>query len=163
LGVWISRYVPLSIQRLPFYIGSQKEVVNGVPSENKILHIDLDHPGISKTEGNDIFLEHGGNSEYLEYVNNILSIIDSEVIKFNSFCEELLKLDLLKSTNINIDLSEDEKHELKGLYVVDEEKLKNIDKDELFNLHQHQYLQHIYMIGASIGNVNKLISIKKSR
>ena len=83
--------------------------------------------------------------------------------KFNSFCEELLKLDLLKSTNINIDLSEDEKHELKGLYVVDEEKLKNIDKDELFNLHQHQYLQHIYMIGASIGNVNKLISIKKSR
>jgi hypothetical protein len=30
-GVWISRYVPLSIQRLPFYIGSQKEVVNGVP------------------------------------------------------------------------------------------------------------------------------------
>ena len=162
-GVWISRYVPLSIQRLPFYIGSQKEVVNGVPTENKILHIDMDHPGISKENGNDIFLEHGGNSEYLDYVNNILSTIDSEVVILNSFCKELSKLDLLKSTDINIDLNEDEKHELKGLYVVDEEKLKNLAKEELFNLHQNQYLQHIYMIGASIGNVNKLISLKKSR
>ena len=162
-GVWISRYVPLSIQRLPFYIGSQKEVVNGVPSENKILHIDMDHPGVSKVDGNDIFLEHGGNSEYLDYINNILSTIDSEVSMLDSFCKQLSKLDLLKSTDINIDLSEDEKHELKGLYVVDEEKLKSLDKEELYNLHQHQYLQHIYMIGASIGNVNKLISLKKSR
>jgi hypothetical protein len=162
-GVWISRYVPLSIQRLPFYIGSQKEVVNGVPSENKILHIDMDHPGVSKGDGNDIFLEHGGNSEYLDYINNILSTIDSEVSMLDSFCKQLSKLDLLKSTDINIDLSEDEKHELKGLYVVDEEKLKSLDKEELYNLHQHQYLQHIYMIGASIGNVNKLISLKKSR
>ena len=116
-GVWISRYVPLSIQRLPFYIGSQKEVVNGVPSENKILHIDMDHPGVSKGDGNDIFLEHGGNSEYLDYINNILSTIDSEVSMLDSFCKQLSKLDLLKSTDINIDLSEDEKHELKGLYV----------------------------------------------
>ena len=98
-GVWISRYVPLSIQRLPFYIGSQKEVVNGVPTENKILHIDMDHPGVSKGGGNDIFLEHGGNSEYLDYVNNILSTIDSEVIMLDSFCKELSKLDLLKSTD----------------------------------------------------------------
>ena len=84
-------------------------------------------------------------------------------IDFLNLTTQLSKLDLLKSTDINIDLSEDEKHELKGLYVVDEEKLKGLDKEELYKLHQHQYLQHIYMIGASIGNVNKLISLKKSR
>jgi hypothetical protein len=125
-GVWISRYVPLSIQRLPFYIGSQKEVVNGVPSENKILHIDMDHPGVSKGDGNDIFLEHGGNSEYLDYINNILSTIDREVSMLDSFANNFQNLDLLKRTDINIDLSEDEKHELKGLYVVDEDKAKKL-------------------------------------
>ena len=162
-GVWISRYVPLSIQRLPFYIGSQKEVVNGIPSENKILHIDLDHPGINESDGNEIFLEHGGNSEYLNYINNILSTIHKEANAVDIFCKEISNLDLLKLADIKIDFNENESHELKGLYVIDEEKLKNLDKENLYKLHIHQYLQHIYMIGASIGNVNKLISLKRSK
>ena len=110
-----------------------------------------------------IYDPHSSGLGWFDHVNNILSTIDSEVIMLDSFCKELSKLDLLKSADINIDLSEDEKHELKGLYVVDEEKLKGLDKEELYKLHQHPYLQHIYMIGASIGNVNKLISLKKSR
>ena len=162
-GVWISRYVPLSIQRLPFYIGSQKEVVNGIPSENKILHIDIDHPGLNESEGNEIFLEHGGNSEYLNYINNILSTIHKEANAVDIFCKEISNLDLLKLADIKIDFNENESHELKGLYVIDEEKLKNLDKENLYKLHIHQYLQHIYMIGASIGNVNKLISLKRSK
>jgi len=162
-GVWISRYVPLSIQRLPFYIGSQKEVINGIPSENKILHIDMDHPGLNESVGNEIFLEHGGNSEYLNYVNSILSTIHKETDAVDVFCKEIESLNLLKLADIKIDFSESSSHELKGLYVIDEEKLKNLDKENLYNLHCNQYLQHIYMIGASIGNINKLISLKRNR
>ena len=57
----------------------------------------------------------------------------------------------------------DDSQELKGLYVVDERRLKDLDKDSLFKLHKDGYLQHLYMIGASMGNVNKLISLKNNR
>lgn len=162
-GVWISRYVPLSIQRLPFYIGSQKEIVNGIPSENRVLHIDMDHPGLNESHGNEIFLEHGGNSDYLNHVNNILSTIHSESESMNKFCNEILNFDLLKLADIKVDFRNDDTQELKGLYVVDERRLKDLDKDSLFKLHKNGYLQHLYMIGASMGNVNKLISLKNNR
>ena len=81
----------------------------------------------------------------------------------NKFCNEILNVDLLKLADIKVDFRNDDTHELKGLYVVDERRLKDLDKDSLFKLHKDGYLQHLYMIGASMGNVNKLISLKNNR
>ena len=68
---------------------------------------------------------------------------------------------MLKPLNLKIDFSADHSHELSGLHVVDEEKLKDLEKEDLFALHKKGYLQYIYLIAASVINLNKLISLKK--
>ena len=50
---------------------------------------------------------------------------------------------------------------LKGLWTINETKLKNLDDKLIIDLHSKGYLQHIYMIAASIGNMNNLIHLKK--
>ena len=79
---------------------------------------------------------HGGNSDYLNHVNNILSSIHSETKIMNKFCNEILNFDLLKLADIKVDFRNDDSQELKGLYVVDERRLKDLDKDSLFKLHK---------------------------
>ena len=64
-GVWLSKYVPLSVQRLPFYIGKKTVLKEGVPTDEKLLQIDIEHPSISEDSGNEVFFKHGGNTEYL--------------------------------------------------------------------------------------------------
>ena len=160
-GVWLSKYVPLSVQRLPFYIGKKTVLKEGVPTDEKLLQIDIEHPSISEDSGNEVFFKHGGNTEYLDHINNILSTID----KFNEVSSDFLQIisnmNLLRPLNLKIDFSADHSHELSGLYVVDEEKLKDLEKEDLFTLHQKGYLQYIYLIAASVINLNKLISLKK--
>jgi len=36
-----------------------------------------------------------------------------------------------------------------------------LDEKSIFELHRKGFLQHIYMIAASIGNMNNLIHLKK--
>jgi len=160
-GVWLSKYVPLSIQRLPFYIGKKTVLKDGIPTDEKLLQIDLDHPSICEEAGNEIFFKHGGNTEYLDHINNILSTIDSYNDISSDFLTLISKMNLLKPLNLKVDFSDNFSHELHGLYVVDEKKLNDLNKDELFKLHQKGYLQYIYFIAASVINLNKLITFKK--
>ena len=50
---------------------------------------------------------------------------------------------------------------IKGLWTINETKLKDLDEKSIFELHSKGFLQHIYMIAASIGNMNNLIHLKK--
>ena len=50
---WDALYVPMMIERQPFLIGSS--------GTGKVVHIDLDSPRVSRTTGELLFLEHGGN------------------------------------------------------------------------------------------------------
>jgi len=51
---WDATYIPLAIERLPFFIG--------VADEELVVHVDLDSPRISATDGVPVFLPHGGTS-----------------------------------------------------------------------------------------------------
>ena len=53
-GNWDARYQPLMVQRQPFLIGNS--------AKGKVIHIDLEHPRVSRETGEALFLEHGGNS-----------------------------------------------------------------------------------------------------
>jgi hypothetical protein len=61
---WDAAYVPLNIERRPFLIGRHGDELN--------IHIDIDHPRVSRTEGQELFLPHGGTSPYLERIHSVL-------------------------------------------------------------------------------------------
>jgi hypothetical protein len=58
--------VPAVQQRGPFLIGLHRKdagAPNREPTDREpMVHVDLDHPRISMTEGEPVFLRHGGNS-----------------------------------------------------------------------------------------------------
>ena len=69
--------------------------------------------------------------------------------------------DLFEPLNLSVDFDLDNNFVIKGLWTINETKLKNLDEKSISNLHQKGFLQHIYMIAASIGNMNNLIHLKK--
>ena len=153
--------LPLSIQRIPFYIGKRTKIEGGIPVDEKNLTIDVDHPSVNKESGNRIFLEHGGNSDYLNHINRVLVTIDESIQELNEFSKLLSSFKLFEQLNLSVDINEGNNFAIKGLWTINEAKLKNLDEKSIAKLHQKGFLQHIYMIAASIGNMNNLIHMKK--
>lgn len=146
---WDASYVPLSIERQPFLIG-----VNG---DELMVHVDLDNPRVSATDGEAVFLEHGGSSEYLERINSILLTIHEGLQATPAFCAALLAHGLLESFVLDVERDDGAAHRLAGLYTINEERLAGLDGAALAQLHQSGYLQAIYMAIASLSNLRALI------
>ncbi len=160
---WNARYVPLAIQGQPFLIGFQSGTEGGVPVEEAVVHIDMDSPRVSKSEGEPVFLEHGGTSPYLEHVTSVLKAIN-EGHKYNKgFSDALVQHELLEPFTLEIELNDGSKYKLMGFHTIHEEKLKALDGDALVSLHSSGYLEHIYMALASIANFSTLIEKKNAR
>ena len=43
------------------------------------------------------------------------------------------------------------------------EKLRGLDKEAMFRLHQSGFLHGAYLVAASVGNVRKLIAMKQGK
>lgn len=159
---WDAEYVPLTVQRQPFLIGFQEQVVDGVPRQVPVVHIDLDHPSIGDAEGEPVFLPHGGESPYLERINSILATIRQGHEASRSLSQLLVGLELIESIAVNVEFGDGSKQALGGLYTIDEDRLRGLGANGLEVLHGRGHLQDIYMMLASLLNVKRLIE-KKNR
>ena len=117
----------------------------------------------SKTEGVSVFLEHGGYSPYLEHINSVLMAIHDGHDYNKGFSAALAELELLEPFVFEVELNDGSKHKLAGFYTIAEEKLNALDGDSLAKLHANGYLEHIYMVLASISNFRTLIDKKNGR
>ncbi len=72
---WNASYIPLSIMRQPFLIGFQHAEKDSVAIKQMVISVDMENPRVNETKGEAVFLEHGGNTGYLEQVNSILKLI----------------------------------------------------------------------------------------
>ena len=109
---WDAAYIPLSIMRQPFLIGFQEVREDSVSSTQLVVSVDMDSPRISRTEGEHVFLEHGGNSEYLERINSILNLIDQGFQRNQAFVDMLLGMDLLESFVLDVELNDGSEHRM---------------------------------------------------
>ena len=160
---WDAGYVPLSIERQPFLIGFQQQVVDGVPTEAPVVHIDLDHPAVSDTEGERVFLPHGGESPLLERISSVLMAIHAGHAAAKSLSEMLVGLELIESLTLSVELKDGSKESLEGLYTINEDKLQNLNASALEALHRKGHLRDVYMMLASLPNVSRLIERKNRR
>lgn len=159
--VWDAHYVPLMIRRHPFVIGLQ-ETQEG-DNKKPVVSIDLNSPRVSETEGEPLFLEHGGTSEYLASIVEMLETLRLANQMNAGFVETLLDLDLIESVTMRIELKNGSKHELLGYYTINEDKLKELDGETLAKLHNNHYLESIYMIVASMACFRTLVEKKNAQ
>lgn len=156
---WNARYVPAIQQRGPFLIGMHGDTGGREP----MIHVDLDHPRVGTDEGEPLFLEHGGNSPYLEHVSRILQLIyrGSELTKpmFAAFEEA----GLLESMDAEVRLDERISYRLPDFHTIDPDRLAALDGQALERLNRLGYLQLAMTAVHSLGNMDWLIELKQRR
>lgn len=157
---WDAGYVPLSMERQPFLIGFQEQMDDGVPTQVPVVHVDLDHPSISETEGVPVFLPQGGESPYLEHVNSVLQAIHQGHEAGREFSQVLDGLELIESLDLSIEFKDGSKQSFAGLYTVNEDRLRDLTPEALATLHEGYHLRNIYMMLASLPVLEKLIERK---
>ena len=161
-GRWDAAYLPSTIARQPFLIGFQEQVDDGIPKMMPVVHIDLDHPSVSYTEGEPVFLEHGGEAPLLERVSSILMTIHEGHESSKSLSKLLVGLELIESVKVEIEFRDGSRQNLSGLYTINEDKLRTLSADALDALHKNGHLQTVYMMLASMPNMTRLIDRKNS-
>ena len=154
---WDASYIPLNIMRQPFLIGFQESQEDGPDGQQLVVSIDMDNPRVSETEGEPVFLEHGGNSEFLEQITSILNVIQQGSERNKLFVDMLLGMDLLESFVLDIQLNDGSEHRLSGFYTINEESLAGLKGDDLVILNNHGFLEAVYMVIASMSNISTLI------
>jgi hypothetical protein len=160
---WNGRYVPAVLQRGPFLIGFRNRDIDGEVVREPVIHVDLDHPRISQTQGEPVFLRHGGNSAYLERANRMLQIIykgtDIAAPMFAAFDE----MGLIEAMDIEIQLDDRVHYKVPGFLTISQERLAQLDAARLERLNKLGYLQLAMFVVASVGNVGWLIELKNRK
>jgi hypothetical protein len=123
----------------------------------------MDDPRISQTEGEPVFLPQGGNTPYIERIATILKGIHDGMALGGRMFAAFSALELIEPVNVEIKLSEEEQYNLRGLYTISEERLAKLDGNSLARLNQAGFLQGAFLVIASLGNVSKLIDMKRRR
>jgi hypothetical protein len=162
-GRWNAKYLPGMVARGPFLIGFQERQEDGAMRKDPVIHVDLDHPRVSRTEGQPVFLPRGGNSPYLEHIANVLRGIHDGIEIGRAMFTAFTQFDLIEPVKLEVSVSETEKYGLQGLHTINQEKLRALDGDALSQLHRAGFLQGAFLALASLGNVRSLMAVKQAR
>jgi hypothetical protein len=157
-GQWQSGYVPALLQRGPFSIAAP-ESAEGEP----MIRVDLDHPRVSRSEGTPVFLPHGGNSPYLLHMTEVLRTIYVGHHLLEPMIEAFDRAGLLRAVNLEARVGETEVYALSDVRIIDRERLAALEAGELAALHKEGFLQAAFLAAASVGNMQRLTDLKRSR
>jgi hypothetical protein len=146
---WDAPYVPLAVQRQPFYIGAD--------GDELMVHVDLDSPRLSTADGEPLFLPHGGSSAHLQHISSVLLAIHQGLQANAAFTDALLAHDLLESFVLDVDNPDGSQGRLAGFYTVHEDHLARLQGPALQALHQAGWLQAVYMAVASLSQLRGLV------
>jgi len=162
-GGWQGRTVPALMQRGPFSIGVPAPGADGAPVGEPMIHIDLDHPRVSRSEGQPVFLPQGGNSPYLDHMagvlRNIFTGIEVDKTIFDAFDEYAL----IEPIQIEIKLNESRQYNVPDCYTISLERLMQLDGAALEKLHRADYFRAAVWLASSLRNVGRLIDLKNAR
>ena len=65
--------------------------------------------------------------------------------------------------SIKVELNDGSNNELSSLYTINEEKLAGLSAAVVYDLYQQGYMQHIYMVLASMAAMSHLIELKNKQ
>lgn len=153
-GDWQAGYVPAVRQRGPF----------ARDRESRGVTLDLDDPRVSRGgDGNPLYLPHGGTAPYLAHVEAVLDVIhEGQQINAPLFAA-WQAADLLRSTNIELDLGDGQSCTITDILVVADDALDALTADQLATLHTSGALRAAFMASASLDNIPRLIDRRQQR
>lgn len=156
---WAADYKPMALAVQPFLVGRSR--ADDRPIQ---LHIDLDHPRISTSgEGVMLFDIAGIPTPYLQRVGEMLEELDEGYRASDSFFAALERYGLLEPFSLDIELRDGSQHRMVGYHLINEDRLRDLDAENVAELHREGHLMPIFMALASLSNLPKLIARKSRR
>ena len=162
-GAWKAAYVPAIVARGPFLIGFQERRESSDVQKEAVIHVDLDDPRISSTDGEPVFLPQGGNTRYLDRIGGILNGIHTGLEVSKVMFAAFTAADLIEPVKIEVKFNSEEQYDLHGMYTISQKKLADLDAETLHKLNQSGFLQGAFLVISSLGNVQRLIEMKGRR
>lgn len=150
---WDATYIPALVQRQPFLIAKSEDNDNKPP----VVSLDIEHPRVSREEGEALFDSDGNPTEFLEQKIAMLDKVHRGLQHGSGFIDTLLQHELLDSITLDLTFADGGKKTLEGFYCIAEERLYKLEGDVLESLNQAGYLQPIFMAVASLSRVRDLI------
>lgn len=153
---WHSIYVPLNISRQPFFVGNEAgQTIICIDTQSPCLTNDIHHEPLFDPQGKD--------STYLHQVKSQLAqLLDGET-KTTDFIRTLRELNLIVPLTLDIAFADRQEYRVQGLYSIDEDRLAQLNTEQLVQLQTQHYLQPIYTMIASLGHIYALIQKKNER
>lgn len=148
-GKWDARYVPAFVRRYPFVPAT------GVQGE-LLVCIDEASPCFSTTEGEALFAE-GKPTPQLDHALKFLREFHQAATTTEQLGRRLDDLDLLRQADSLAQMKDGQQFRLNGLHVVDEARLRALDKDIIQELFANGSLAAIYAHLISLGNLAGLV------
>ncbi|WP_163930106.1 SapC family protein [Paraferrimonas sp. SM1919] len=160
-GQWQGLYLPLQIQRQPFFIEQ-------VSQENFAVCINIDSPMIVSEHHNQqqlqrLFIDGGQESSYLSNAKQCLGQLLQGEIDNKNLMEALLEAQLIQPLSLEITFVDNSKTRLNGLYTIDQDKLAKLPDSKVNELHKAELLQPIYTMITSLGQMYRLIDKQNQR
>lgn len=160
-GGWNAPYIPLMSQRGPLMIGFEDAEGEGRPTP--VIAVDMAHPKVSQTDGEALFLEHGGYAPYLDRMTAIMEAIHEGHALSEALVTLLLDLNLVTPCDLQITQDDGATHQLAGLYMIDDEALLKLDEAGVNTLRAAGFLPAAYLMLASQSQLQSLLRRKTDR
>ena len=152
-GHWApGSYVPAFVRRYPFVLAEKPA---GREGDDFTVFLDEAYEGFGSDEGDRLFKEDGTDSELLTNAVGFLSEFQQQIARTQWFMEQLRKHDLLEPRNIRLQKG-DKSINLNGLFVVSEEKLRQLDEKTAQEFLKEGVFGWIYAHLLSLANIDRL-------
>src|SRR5690606_6225243 len=116
----------------PFLIGFQEQMVDGQLRTEPVIHVDVEHPRVRNGEGRGqaLFMPHGGNSPYLDYIARVLRGIDVGARAAEEMFAALDIAGLIQPMDLEVRVTEDYVAKVTGLHGIDRDALAALGRSE---------------------------------
>ena len=152
---WTAHYTPMSLRTLPLsiqYNGGQQTTM-----------VDIDNPAVNQETGESLY---NSASRPTPYLSSKLKQLDERLSAFNqtqSVLKHVESLGLIQAVDLIIEFASGEHQRINGLATVNENQLKSLSADVLFELNNQGVLAPLYSLLGSILQVNRLIRLHNQR
>lgn len=157
---WDASYIPASVQREPFLIGTQKKKDDPNGEHQRMVSIDTQSPKLSTERGERLFEPLGGTTPYLERMANLLESMHEGYAHGIDFVRALQAYELLETVTLEIELKDGSQNQLLGFQTVNEDKLKDLAGETLKMFSEKGFLAPLFMVIASMASMEKLVDRK---
>ncbi|MCI2283939.1 SapC family protein [Colwellia sp. MSW7] len=156
---WQAKYLPLDILRRPF------QLVKPEPNSKAQGHLAIDtaSPQIQEKLGERLFEASGNPTPYLQRIQKTFSQLMQGVEQTKALLKTADEQGLIEPVTINIELNDEEKTSLKGLYAINQKAVTALKGKALEVCHQSGVLQVCHLLLSSGLHLEKLIKWKNAQ